>query len=297
MDDPVTDSHGHSFEKKEISRYLSHKSLCPSDEGEPLDVSDLQDNSELKEEIIKWRRQRKTCWAASKTLTSLAVVTFVLIYFYWPVYAGEGSTDAQGTKSEVLEGLQKDMPITYNKLSSAILLAQLDQRPYALSVHLFGNQQTAVMNSVLPLFEPHHPSCATRTHYLRSVSYSAILDEIYVVALDFPCALFVWENVRNVPDSDHGVFKVLFDDHPQRLQNSQALGGRSVDVRQLTFVILSDQTPANVIGVLAEATDPIASMDRVNHAIHEDVSRFRLWPDRITHIIRYHIPFVESQKG
>ena len=204
------------------------------------------------------------------------------------------------------EPLLADLPVTRQLLANVLRRARVRSKA-ATSAHLFGLGQAEAMQQAVRLIAnltAQDPQCV---HHVQSTTLEAMQDEVYAAGRRCPCSVVVWDDAEAISSAARSLFKVLFDDNPQHLFASTQdrpdrppEGGHArteeerVDPRAMTFLVLSHREPA----VTAANLQPLPPSEHKGAALRvaawaqQDSHSFDLWPHRINHVIRHHIPFV-----
>eukprot|EP00906_Rhabdomonas_costata_P016134 RCo023153 len=213
----------------------------------------------------------------------VAVAAGLLIWLY-------GSGPLSRTKPATLTRVSHEaMPFTRARLESAARFLAQQDLPHALSVHLFGDKShLPAMEEALQWLSSQaqtQMSCPdARIHNMAGLAESETELRTQIAALKVPCGVLVWRDTDQV--QKWMVFKSILDNNP---------GGReTVDPRKYVFVFMTMQAPKIVTRSLMAFESPSElPIPKLSNDAEEDVRSFSLWPDRITHVIRFHIPFVE----
>eukprot|EP01001_Neometanema_parovale_P007886 NODE_4172_length_1105_cov_50.312627_g3974_i0.p1 GENE.NODE_4172_length_1105_cov_50.312627_g3974_i0~~NODE_4172_length_1105_cov_50.312627_g3974_i0.p1 ORF type:complete len:302 (-),score=54.15 NODE_4172_length_1105_cov_50.312627_g3974_i0:140-1045(-) len=196
--------------------------------------------------------------------------------------------------------------LTRRALTNA--LVKSSSRPYATSIHLFGTGVEGTMWQAVELINKVTTTCAQCMVMVEGLSTSIIMEEVYAAGRQCPCGVVVFDDIEKLDsDTREAVFKALFDDKPALLLDPSRVGkdqyadsdDRGVDVSQMIFVIMTHKTHPS----LDESLPKLLAMENSNAALHalgsvsaKAVKAMELWPDRVTHVIRHHIPIVASAK-
>jgi hypothetical protein len=263
-------------------------------------------------------RFKKWCDIKKRLTTfipSLLIILLIIVFgcfCCWRLWYGSKKNIENIDSQQFLRNLQSGMPLTHQKLIDALDMYQMPSRSYALSIHLFDDavgvddeiiegdaqaKKTLKHKSVEVLFSSPPSGCDKsqhKIHPIEAVTQGAILNEIAKTGIKYPCTVFVWYDIEQIPYDERAVLKSLFDENPISLIGE---GGKFVDLKRMTFIILTHKTPCQLLEKLASTPDPVSAMDELDLVAHEDIREFHLWPDRISHVIRYHIPFTKLPKN
>eukprot|EP00906_Rhabdomonas_costata_P016133 RCo023152 len=242
---------------------------------------------QLQHSVPSAKASAKSSW--SRYLVVLIVLALVVVAagLIWP-YGSDGPSS--GTKPATLTRVSHEaMPFTRARLESAARFLAQQDLPHALSVHLFGDKShLPAMEEALQWLSSQaqtQMSCPdARIHNMAGLAESETELRTQIAALKVPCGVLVWRDTDQV--QKWMVFKSILDNNP---------GGReTVDPRKYVFVFMTMQAPKIVTRSLMAFESPSElPIPKLSNDAEEDVRSFSLWPDRITHVIRFHIPFVE----
>eukprot|EP00667_Euglena_gracilis_P012098 EG_transcript_12414 len=170
----------------------------------------------------------------------------------------------------------------------------------AASLHLLGAGQRAAKGRVVELVALAQGAAAPGyTHRLAGRDYDSIEREVYEAGRRCPCAVVVCDDVAQVDPAAQSVWKRLLDNNPAALRPRGSAGAHdSVDVRRLTFVLLSHREltlphprPLDPLSTGLEA----AVRELLRHG--QQASRaLNLWADRVNHVIRHHLPILPASE-
>jgi len=186
-------------------------------------------------------------------------------------------------------------PSTHRLLLEAL---QAGPSQHALSLHLIGGTAPTanrLVAAVAAAVGADHPSCV----HLASASRPP-KEEAARAGAACPCAVVVWDDVEQVPPFARHDFKFLFDDQPSSLDHPSDPEGQPIDVRGMTFLLLSHRALPDQEAAIRESQDPRASPGGAPPPFDADaaaraaVRRLGLWSDRVNHVIRHHIPVLPA---
>eukprot|EP00668_Euglena_longa_P034050 GGOE01043774.1.p1 GENE.GGOE01043774.1~~GGOE01043774.1.p1 ORF type:complete len:413 (+),score=79.99 GGOE01043774.1:83-1321(+) len=260
------------------------------------------------------RPQRPIAALFSNIFVLVFALLFLLLGLGWAVYSRHDqsqshTTDVAATRqcqppppSDVAllhDNVLKLVPVTAHALLH-MLRAERVPRARATSLHLLGVGHSDVKERIVDVVA--HEQGATAPdciHRATGRDYAGIEEEVYTVGRRCPCSVVVWEDVTVVDPAERSIFKRLCDDNPGKLQLRNATGTHgsdgSVDIRRMTFVLISNRDLKGVPPSESEGLETAAL--EVQQWGPEASRKLGLWPDRVNHVIRYHLPILPSAAG
>jgi hypothetical protein len=174
----------------------------------------------------------------------------------------------------------------------------------ATSIHLFGAGKQAIMEKMVHLVTNLTSTAEHCAHYMEASDVVGMYEEVYAAGKACPCGVMIWNDVQKVPAASLSLFKTWFDDNPGHLIKGglEMLNSKSsarsreppVEISGVTFILLSHREPVTVSANLKRMSpEEITSSASAVHAwAQKDAQLFDVWPDRVNHVIRHHIPVI-----